>query len=177
MDWAVVKQPWGYCLKYLWIQEASTYRPRQDYRRSYRCLSGIWVSFRPIFLFCTYRKLQITIWEEFTGSENHQHHEYWIPPVMAIWLYNECVTLSHLRSKGVSVVKMWCITTTVLQVCYNFPSVLQIPVECGTTSHWNAYIYATISTRKPMQTSWIVTLYIDTPYKLSIVFSNLLMIN
>ena len=127
MDWAVVKQPWGYCLKYLWIQEASTYRPRQDYRRSYRCLSGIWVSFRPIFLFCTYRKLQITIWEEFTGSENHQHHEYWIPPVMAIWLYNECVTLSHLRSKGVSVVKMWCITTTVLQVCYNFPSVLQHP--------------------------------------------------
>ena len=32
----------------------------------------------------------------------------------------------------------WCATTSL--VCYNFP------VECGTTSYWNAYNYVTTST-------------------------------
>ena len=35
--------------------------------------------------------------------------------------------------------------TTALQVCYNFPGVLQLPLECATTSHRNAYNYATTS--------------------------------
>ena len=52
-------------------------------------------------------------------------------------LQRNYVTLSHLRSKGVSVVQLnvMYITTTGLQVCYNYPVVLNFPVECGTNSH------------------------------------------
>ena len=35
--------------------------------------------------------------------------------------------------------------TIALQVRYNFPGVLQLPLECATTFHRNAYNYATAS--------------------------------
>ena len=41
---------------------------------------------------------------------------------------------------------MSCTKTIVLQVCYNFPGMLQLLSGISTISHWNAYNYATTYT-------------------------------
>ena len=101
------------------------------------------------------------------------HHFNNKPVMLFITMYY--VTLSHLRSKGVSVVKC-----DVSQP--QLPGVLQLP-WCATTSQWNVVqlpigmhiimlqlplVYCN-DTRKPIQTSCITTLYIDTPNQLSTV--------
>ena len=72
---------------------------------------------------------------------------------------------------------------------HSSPSVLQLP-WCATTSQWNVVqlpigmhiiilqhpLECYNDTRKPMQTSLIITFYIVTPYRLSNVGLNLLVI-
>ena len=102
-----------------------------------------------------------------TRSLKHVHHlVHCKQPCHNLRSYNfvisiRDVTLSHLRSKGVSVVEIWCTTATTLQVHYNFPS-YNFLVKYGTISHWNPYSYATHFTSSYVvmitQTNYIILL-------------------
>ena len=52
-------------------------------------------------------------------------------------------------------------STTALQVCYNFPGVIQLP--SGMWYNFPLPLACCNDTRKPIQTSCITTLYIDIP--------------